>query len=298
MAQAIYSLSNNHNVNKVMNELVIKPYIDQSSNLTWQQEVISQTNKYHRISILNQGAADFTKSVNGLTPEQTTLLYTYIYGPMHIASNRYLLDECHQQRQKSLDLLNHNTIVVDFGCGPLTFGLSMAWYNLENKSTKLQVNYIGIDSAPAMLNKAKQFSQHPNLFTPNSKFSFLTDYTDYNPLKQYIQKYTQNTAKNGIILNFSYFFASASLDPLTLVNIVNQLVKDFPTHRFSILFQNPNLDNLNIKWNQFKSKLSHLFKPIVEQANHVNYSTYELNNNQVSLRHPRPINLYYEVLVK
>ena len=296
MIKEIYSLSQNGNMDKVMNELVIKPYLNQKNNLAWQQQVISQSGNHHRQNILKQGKADFSQAINGLNPEQTTLLYTYTYGPMHMSSGKYLLDMCQQNRNGNLDLLKHNSIIVDFGCGPLTFGLSLAWHNLEVNHRQLKLNYIGIDRAQAMLDKAEQFSQQQVLFTGDSQFSFLTDYTNYAFIKNAVQKYTKASSKNGILLNFSYFFASDSLNVSKLLNVVNQLLIDFPYHRFSILFQNPINPYLNQKWQQFKGQLGSNFRVVTTSETEVRYYTYDIQSFD-GLRQPSPIKLYYEVLI-
>lgn len=287
----------------LMDEVVGKSYHKQQKHLAWQQVVLHQHGSYHRRNILQQGRADFSGSIQGLTPEQTVLLYCCQYLQMHLASSRYIFDTCHSVCNGYPPFLNENSIFIDFGCGPLTSAIALAWYSAQVGKPKPNVNYIGIERSQAMISKAKEFSKSSALFSPNSQFHFIKDYTDAHTLTHRIYQHTTFSRDSWVILNFSYFFASPWLDSEKLAAVVNHLFKKFSSYRFCILFQNPPGLGLNRKWLQFKNALIPSFQCLAGNSmdvyNAVKYNEYlvdSLYQQQWNCSKP-PIKLYYEVLV-
>jgi SAM-dependent methyltransferase len=286
----------------VMDELVGKPYKHQPKTLPWMREVLRQNDACHRKFILQQGRADFSSHIQELTPEQTVLLYCCHYLQMHLASSRYVFDTCHAAFDGDLPFLNPHSIVIDFGCGPLTSAIALAWYSARVGKPNLRLNYIGIERSAAMIEKARQFSQSRALFCSQSNFDFLQDYTDNYNLTRLLRQYTHPSHESWVVLNFSYFFASPWLNCQELSAVVNQLLQQFPQHRFCILFQNPPGADLNKKWHQFKNSLAQDFQTIAASPYYREVDYYEYPVRSVGkqrLHQPKPpIKLYYEILVK
>jgi len=215
---------------------------------------------------------------------------------MHLASSRYLFDVCTQELfDETTTFLQEDTLMIDFGCGPLTSALALALYSQQMNKRILKLNYIGIDHATAMLNKAKEFSKNKSLFTGDSHFEFLTDYKNYDIFINFIRKHRLYFKDSWIILNFSYFFASSSLDYQELSYFINQLLKQFPHKYFLILFQNPPISSLNEKWYQFKKSLDFTFDSKNDNVR-VNYREYLVHLDEKNDISKPPINLYYEIL--
>jgi hypothetical protein len=163
----------NHEMKAVIDEVVAKPYFQQKHCTRWKQNVVQKDESFQRKSILRRGKANFITGESDLTPDQTALLYCRHYLQMHLASSRHLFDVYADSQFSQKSPLNPEQItMIDFGCGPMTSGLALAWHAKELHNKKLDINYIGIDHAPAMLRLAKNFSQNQQLFSRNSKSVF------------------------------------------------------------------------------------------------------------------------------
>ncbi|WP_228015332.1 SAM-dependent methyltransferase [Synechocystis salina] len=280
----------------VIDEVVAKPYFQQKHCTRWKQNVVQKDESFQRKSILRQGKANFITGESDLTPDQTALLYCRHYLQMHLMSSRYLFDVyADSQFGREFPLNPDQITMIDFGCGPMTSGLALAWHYQERHNTKLAMNYFGIDHAPAMLKLAKNFSQNNQLFSQNSNFHFLTECDNSKVLIKYIKSVENQHQKYPVFLNFSYLFASDSLDQCQLVNIINNTLEYFNKRSFIILFQNPPLPYLNQKWFDFKKQLAYKFDAIQGEIKLPYYEYQFLEQNRSEIMKPR-INLYYEII--
>lgn len=285
----------NHEMKAVIDEVIAKPYFQQKDCTHWQRNVVAKDESFQRKSILRQGKANFITGESNLTPDQTALLYCRHYLQMHLASSRYLFDVYADSSFSHKFPLNPAQItMIDFGCGPMTSGLALAWHAQEHHNQKLNVNYIGIDHAPAMLGMAQSFSQNKQLFSRNSNFQFLTECNDSQVLIKSIEAVEDNTQKTPIFLNFSYLFASDSLEQFQLAQVVNDTLKYFNERSFVILFQNPPGNYFNKKWFDFKKHLAYKFDVIQNRIKLPYYEYQFLHQNKSEII--KPINLYYEIM--
>jgi len=286
----------NHEMKAVIDEVVAKPYFEQKHCIRWNQNVVAKDESFQRKSILRQGKANFITGESNLTPDQTALLYCRHYLQMHLASSRYLFDVYANSQFGYQSPLNPDQItMIDFGCGPMTSGLALAWHAQEVHNKKLNVNYVGIDHAPAMLQLAQNFSRNKQLFSQNSNFQFLAECNESQALIQCIESVESHPQKSPIILNFSYLFASDSLEQYQLAQIVNDVLKYFNKRSFVILFQNPPLHYLNKKWFDFKNHLACEFNVAQQQIQLPYYEYQFLAQNKADMIKPS-INLYYEII--
>lgn len=153
---------------------------------------------------------------------------------------------------------------MDFGCGPLTSAVSLAWhYLVERPKAKegVLVHYLGIDRSAAMIAHAKEAPGIAGIFHRNSTFEFMTQAQSLKTVPQQIGQYRSALSEKGltVVLNFSYLFASRQFQVAGLITFVSTLLKDYlGSDKVCLVFQNPDNDALNGNWKRFKSSLKEL----------------------------------------
>ncbi|MBD2694467.1 hypothetical protein [Anabaena catenula] len=216
----------------------------------WVKEILNQTVGYHRKTILERGVTDFCVPFNELNTDDKVLLYCHYYMLMHVMSS-YDIFKTHWIWFKNKISPSFPPLLIDFGCGPLSSGLAFA----HVQEPKINFNYIGIDRAKSMRIKAKQFSSDQRF--SGCKFDFLESY-DNDTLLSSMSKYRLlNHPSQLVILNFSYFFASKSLDVNELVITIKNILTKYNRTQVYIVFQNPNTPerDINSKWHEFIKSL-------------------------------------------
>jgi SAM-dependent methyltransferase len=207
-----------------------------------------------RNRILEYGRADFREPCRIVSPEASpadrVLLYCYSNLRKHFFTTRYVLGKIIRSLSKQLQP-GARPVFVDLGCGPLTAGLALADLHQEEFGSPLITHYVGIDIAPAMLDKAREFSRSP-VFAPESTFSFFTNW--HHSLDLLSDDLVQLT--NPIILSASYLFASNSLEVESLALFVAELQRRCPRAPIYFVFQNPNRDDRNVNYTNWKKLLS------------------------------------------
>jgi hypothetical protein len=156
-------------------------------------------------------------------------------------------------------------VFIDLGCGPITSAVALAWHHLKehpnNELDGLLIRYLGIDRSEAMLSHADQACHVGGLFHTNSSFEFTTPARALELVPRLIRHYrSAMNAKNlTVILNCSYFFASHLLHVGGLIAFISGLLKDqLANDNVCLIFQNPDSDGLNLKWERFKAGVSEL----------------------------------------
>ncbi|WP_375472247.1 hypothetical protein [uncultured Nostoc sp.] len=277
-------------------KLVKRPYNNHIKTDAWQTEILNTTAEYHRKSILEQGTADFSVSFNELNPVAKVLLYCYQYMQMHVMSSYHIfckhwdLFNGYVSSDSDPYFYNPSPLFIDFGCGPLSSGLAFAHAYMQFIGCKNRIafHYIGIDRAKPMLKKAKEFSLGRH-FSKDSTFDFLESYND---LVGMISKYISQQPDILIILNFSYFFASTSLNVQDLVAIVRTILMHYKSNQVYVVFQNPQVETKNIKWHQFRSSLPQFESVINGSLKEEIFYEYTMND----YNDYKPVQLYYDLL--
>ncbi|BAZ28553.1 hypothetical protein NIES4074_09870 [Cylindrospermum sp. NIES-4074] len=245
------------NMRECFEKFVRRPYDIHPKTDAWQSEVRNQKPDYHRKNILEKGRADFTVPFNGLNPTAKVLLYCYQYMQMHVISSYHIfckhwdLFNGYVSCKSDTNYHSPSPLFIDFGCGPLSSGLAFA--HAIGAENQIAFHYIGIDRAKPMLEKAKDFISYQQ-FGKECTFDFLESYDALVPL---IDKYIHQNPELLIILNFSYFFASKSLDVQELVDIIKNILAKHNTNQVYIVFQNPDTTytEINNKWHDFRNLL-------------------------------------------
>ncbi|WP_339367236.1 class I SAM-dependent methyltransferase [Picosynechococcus sp. PCC 7002] len=286
----------NQAMKAVIDATIAKQYEQQSTCEVWRKTVMRKDDSAQRYHILRQGKADFMAGEAGLSPLQTVILYCRHYMQMHLASSRYLF-KLFSMAKSTVDYPLHTdgVTMIDFGCGPMTSGLALATHIQELHQKKATINYIGIDHSAAMLEMAAVFSDRRELFTTASNFQFQQKCHHAEELIEMINHLEKDGPKSTIILNFSYLFASETLDHKQLAHTINGLLKYFGERKIVFFFQNPPGDYLNKKWILFKEELAFNLESTTNQI-FVPYYEYQFfKTNKVDVP-KRAINLYYEIL--
>lgn len=291
-----YEYSNK--VLQVFEELFIKPFEQHSITEAWQKEVIESYNlkNFKNIrEIVGRGQADFDEALRGLTPEERVLVYCYD-GNMqqHTVSQLYIFEKHANIFDQYIFELNKQIMFIDFGCGPLSSGIALALYYAESQKSndqKLNFNYIGIDRAESMLIKAKNFSKYSQLFHSSATFDFFNNYKYPTDLKykfyECIDSYVEQNCL--IILNFSYFFASESLNVEGLILFIRKILSTYTSQNICLIFQNPLKAHLNHKWDLFKNGVQDL-NTLIDGPLYEEFEFYDLQSKS-----QRPTRLYYDI---
>jgi hypothetical protein len=232
-----------------------------------------------RADILNYGRADFTQPYKNLTPYDRVQLYCYFNMRKHFYTSYAIYEKIYTSLNVNVFQKNRDFIFIDFGCGALTSGLAIASLYQDSENKPLKINYIGIDIAESMLEKAKEFSK-TELFDTQSMFNF---YTSWELIEDnFIENLTKNNA--FIIFNASYLFASSSLNENSLASFVNKITFKLDKNAYFI-FQNPDRADRNEKYQNFKNEIS--FKVEASETQKIYYknnagSTFEPSNETVN----------------
>src|SRR5262249_2704041 len=233
-----------------------KPYEKHERSRAWVREVVTQDWRYHSATILDRGRASFLQEKNGLTPRDQIIVYCYYYMHMHAVSGLHVF--LRGLKDHKLKFLK-NPVFVDFGCGPLTSAVSLAWYNMvvnpNGERDGLFLHYIGIDRSTPMLSHAQGATKIGELFHEKSTFDFVTRMEAPKVVPQLIDKYRGKAKELTIILNCSYYFGSHSLNVKNLVSFITYLLNHVADDPVCFVFQNPWCGAVNEKWEQFKNDM-------------------------------------------
>ncbi len=204
-------------------------------------------------SILAKGMADFSvgysdPSGQTLSPDELVSLYCYSNMKGHFFTCSATFQE-HLGAIEDLFRPNGRALVIDFGCGPATACLALADL-LPNRL----IDYVGIDTAPAMRMRAQKLwdavKDGAGLIRAVSGAAFKPSWTDV-PVERI-------PPCSSVMLVFSYFFASKSLKTQDLNGIAAWIANlaNTRTGRPSLLFYMNSTDaRANEKYDQLKGCL-------------------------------------------
>lgn len=247
---------------------------------------------YGKNYIIENGTADFRKPFTTskgeiLSPSDRALLYCHYNLRVHYFSSYYVysvyLNAFNQDRLGFSEKL----FFLDLGCGPLTSGLAIADLFLQQYKTPINMCYIGVDIAPAMLEKAVEFQNNAPALFANSEFYFIETFVEAlelitNKLVMY---------NHTIVVNTSYLFASSSLKIVDLAAFITRIRAVCVQASINIVFQNPDRKDRNINYVAWKRELE--LSGLETVARHIFPISYR-NRIGEPERHSKDI--YYELL--
>lgn len=276
-----------------LEEVVNKPFRNHTHTEAWECEVLKQDAKYHSQIILERGRADFNTGFYGLTSDDKVIIYCYYYMQTHIVSSFHVFTSSDSLLKDYILTPSKNIVFIDFGCGPLTSGVALAWYYRSlDKDKQLDFHYIGIDNSEAMIRKASEISKRPELI--GCTFNFWESYKDHDSILKLISTYLSSGKYQDyiIVLNYSYLFASSTLDVSNLAELVKKILDKNKSYKICLLYQNPLF--LKSKWDKFKSYFPKLCT-VVAQEEKLRYRNTTGKIREIEFT---PIQLYFETLVR
>jgi len=288
-------------LNEFLQEVVNNPFRNHTHTEAWKCEVLKQDGRYHTEQILEKGTADFnTGSDGGLTPDDKVIIYCYYYMQMHIVSSFHVFTSSDSLLKDYIRDPSKNIVFIDFGCGPLTSGVALAWYYGFLDDKQQDFHYIGIDNGEAMIRKAREISERQAW--RSCTFNFLESYEDHVYILKMIASYLSSGKYQDylIVLNYSYLFASSTLDVSNLAQLGEKILDTNKSHKICLFYQNPIPgflnSKLNRKWDEFKSKSFFQEKlcPVVEQKAILSYRN---TTGRVKEGEFTEIKLHFETLV-
>lgn len=290
-----YTTLDDHHLNIFLQEVVNDPFDNHIKTEAWNSEVIKQNGYYHTRQILERGTADFNTGFKGLTPDDKVIIYCYYYMQMHIFSSFHVFTSSDQFLKEYILDPSKNIVFIDFGCGPLTSGVALAcYYHSIDPNKQHNFHYIGIDNCEAMIRKARKISIRAGW--RDCSFEFFNSYKSHKDILESLDRYLSSGKYKEylIVLNSSYLFASSTLDISNLAQLVKKILNNNQYHKICLLYQNPSLDSLNSKWNEFKSFFPELRTLVVDKEAKLRYrnTTGKIRKSEFT-----EIDLYFETLV-
>ena len=279
-----------------LQEVVNNPFHKHTNTEAWECEVLKQDGHYHTKQILERGRADFNTGFKGLTPHDKVIIYCYYYMQMHIVSSFHVFKKSDSLLKEYIRDPNKNIVFIDLGCGPLTSGVALAgYYGFLDHKKQLDFHYIGIDNGEAMIRKAIEISE--GQAWRGCTFNFLESYESHDSILESIDKYLSSRQYQDyiIVLNYSYLFASCTLDVRKLAELVKKILNTYKFHKICLLYQNPTQHSSNSKWDKFKTFFPQLCTVVVDKEAKLRYRN---TTGRVLKSEFTEIDLYFETLVR
>ena len=248
------------------------------------QILLGYTAEMVRHEIIEYGRADFRKGYDKLSADEKVLLYCYFNMRKHFFTSSFVFEKIYESLRNVFNDVTRKVVFIDLGCGPLTSGLALADLHHQKSGERLNINYIGIDIAQAMLNKAERFISY-DVFAEESQYALALSWD--NLPEGTLDKFVG--LDNNIIINASYLFASNSLEEKKLADFVKSLIRKYSTSKIYFTYQNPHRNDRNQKYIDFKSEL-------VYMAYESNVERVYYKNNPNSFSDPSVEDVYYEIL--
>lgn len=239
---------------------VVEPFREHPPTPGWEAEVRGKGDGHHMQAILGRGRTDFDVPHGLLPAEDKVLLYCFYYMQMHVASTYHVFGQaaCH-----GLDL-RKDAVVIDFGSGPLTLGVALAWFLVGEGDQGRQTScpalrFIGIERSRAMVARAGAFATGSGLFAPSSSLHFIRSFGEYGALCGMIDSLAadKSAGPSTLVLNFSYFFSSDSLDVGRLIDTAQSLLRRYRHSAVWVVYQNPR-GLPTRKWEAFRTRVGGL----------------------------------------
>ncbi len=217
-----------------------------------------------------------------MSPEHSVLAYCFFNLRKYFYIQYHIFDMIRHSPEmmdiSRLLFLPKPITFIDLGCGVLSKGLAYGAFMAEKFQHKLNTQYIGIDIAPPLLDKAHELS-NCFVFNSQSQFSFHTNLVGI-PTKQ---------LHKVIVLNCSDVFFDVPSDSKFVkgyARFVRQVMAHNPLSKIILIYQSP-----NIFCPAFEA-----FKQYVDVLQLVAYGQNTIYYQQQNDSMPTTENIRYEVL--
>ena len=265
---------------------VVQPFENHPRTQAWENHVRNKDFTYHRETILRQGRTNFDEYFEGLTPKDQVLIYCLHYMPMHLFSSYHIFT-------KHPLPVSDKVVFIDFGCGPLTSGIAFWAAFARNRD----ITYLGIDSAKAMLDKAREINRH-GPYRDRETFIKGQSMSNYNRLHEHLDSCITGDDQTQIIFNFCYFLASKTLNVDDLSDCLTQIVTKYSQHKMCMIYQNPvKSPDLHHNWRTLKGKFSTFKSQVTQSDEKFSCDWLRLQNGRLIWRRTKkPIDVYFDIL--
>jgi len=252
---------------------VITPFRNHPATPGWIAEITSKGWQYHLNTVLGRGRASFDQPFNQLSAEERVLVYCYYYMQMHVASNLDVFQELQNHRA---DAPFEQCLLLDFGCGPLTLGVAIAWLHhlrgSHQANGRVLLDYVGIENSQTMGHMAARIQNESQLFHEKSSFHILQDCNNLDLLCSQIDQHASvlSVDRLEVVLHLSYFFESTSLNLSRFIVTAQRLLSRYPHAQFWLVYQNPAGPGFQANWDRFKKALPRV-QPVCQRQDAIAY---------------------------
>jgi hypothetical protein len=242
------------------------PEIDSDRDLLW-----GYSRRHILDEVILRGRGDFAENYGPISTADKVLLYCYFNMKKHFFTSYAVFQTVVDSLETFFTTNDYKPVFIDLGCGPMTSGLALADLIHTKTESGINISYIGVDRAPAMLSRADSFKTL-NIFSPDSSFTFVANWNEIS----HGLLYELAGKNNPIIFNASYLFASSSVDPIDLANYVTEVSRNYTNVYF--IFQNPNRTDRNVKYEDFKRQIN--ATSLVQRNENIPYKAASQESNE------------------
>lgn len=208
---------------------------------------------YHLLNVLAYGRAKFDVGDDVFTAADKAALYCYYQLRNYYASSLRVFAQYATYLQQQFTLCDQRISMIDLGCGPMTGGL--AFQRQFGMNPHFYFHYVGVDTAPAMLDKAKQFAG-AGLLGRDTRVQFAA------ALDSIAAAYWESifTLPHAVVLYAGDVFGCLSNeDAALLATQVNRLMDAFPLNKYMLVFNGPSLERQARSYVTFKKLVRRLY---------------------------------------
>ncbi|PIP89018.1 MAG: hypothetical protein COW01_15640 [Bdellovibrionales bacterium CG12_big_fil_rev_8_21_14_0_65_38_15] len=224
---------------KLRRELIINPL--QEDSRSSKDKILGIESSVIFEEVIGGGQADFNKPWKSISAYEKVLLYAYYNQKGHIEE----MLEAFSMLFKGSQI--NNPIVLDLGCGPYTAGLALS----EVLGNTTQFSYIGFDRSVEMHNLgeslAKRLSDLQGTNSNCQSRQWVSNLSDVS--------WSDAPGWRPVIVVVSYLLASPSLEPESLIQDIDRLLKIFGMGNTVILYTNAINHYANRNFPTFKNAL-------------------------------------------
>ena len=196
--------------------------------------------------ILDRGQANFDEPWGDLTPKDRALVYAYCNQLGHLEE---LYTAFYQLFQHNSTLFE--PVVIDLGCGPCTGGLAFA----GTQSKKPRFDYIGVDQARSMRTLGEHLASNTTHMDDTCR-QWTADIPSVS--------WRSAPSWRPVLVIASYLLASQTLNPVTLINQLECLLRKIGNGPATVFYTNSSQPEDNRRFPDFQDALTGIgFKLIV-----------------------------------
>jgi SAM-dependent methyltransferase len=204
--------------------------------------------------VIRKGLTDFNQPAEHsdygkLVPEEKVLLYFAIFFPNHFFSSYAAFDSLAERLESYFARHDPPPLLIDVGCGPATSALAL----LDLRGGQ-RFAYYGVDNSLAMRQKAKELllgAKDRGLARAAMRFA-LAEHWETIPVDRM-------PPASRVIINFSYFCASHSLDESSiksLAGFIGKIRSSQNVDQLMIVYTNSTRDIANSRYLQLLKLLN------------------------------------------